>query len=261
MAEQVARGLGGQLSQPTLLWPSKGGRRRPRAASGCGGRRGFFSGGRGRQADVGGRRGGAGDGKEEERAQQGNTGEEGEMACSLCRLGLGRTRRGCERTCGLSGPTHFGPKSETEMDARGRLRTALSVWSPRWTVYSVRADTLGRELVVCVGSLEMPCKSFIPSSNLGSLRCVAATLLEFFWFLVSFFESECGDDDGGPVWGFPARKIARGRRPKSEGVDGHGTICLCFFSFCTDLNCRQDAKQSLRSQSPPILLPYKFHER
>jgi hypothetical protein len=42
MAEQVARGLGVQLSQPTLMWPSTGGWRRLRAALGCGGRRGFF---------------------------------------------------------------------------------------------------------------------------------------------------------------------------------------------------------------------------
>jgi hypothetical protein len=40
------------------------------------GGRGQLFGGRGRQADVGGGRGGAGDGKEEERAQEGNTVEE-----------------------------------------------------------------------------------------------------------------------------------------------------------------------------------------
>jgi hypothetical protein len=39
---------------------------------------GLLFGGRGRQADASGGRGGAGDGKEEERAQQGNTGEERE---------------------------------------------------------------------------------------------------------------------------------------------------------------------------------------
>jgi hypothetical protein len=50
------------------------------------------------------------------------------MAWSLCRLGPGRTRRGRERTRGLFGPMHFGPKSETGMGARGRLRTALSIW-------------------------------------------------------------------------------------------------------------------------------------
>jgi hypothetical protein len=38
----------------------------------------------------------------------------------------GQGRR--ERTRGLSGPMHFGPKSETGMGARGRLRTTLSVW-------------------------------------------------------------------------------------------------------------------------------------
>jgi hypothetical protein len=38
--------------------------------------------------------------------------------------GPGRTRR----THGLSGPTNFGPKSETEMGARGHVRTTLSVW-------------------------------------------------------------------------------------------------------------------------------------
>jgi hypothetical protein len=28
----------------------------------------------------------------------------------------------------LSGPTHFGPKSEAEMGARGQDRTVLSIW-------------------------------------------------------------------------------------------------------------------------------------
>jgi hypothetical protein len=32
------------------------------------------------------------------------------------------------RTRALSGPTHFGPKSEAEMGAHGHDRTALSVW-------------------------------------------------------------------------------------------------------------------------------------
>jgi hypothetical protein len=32
------------------------------------------------------------------------------------------------RTRALSGPTHFGLKSEAEMGTRGQARTALSVW-------------------------------------------------------------------------------------------------------------------------------------
>jgi hypothetical protein len=32
------------------------------------------------------------------------------------------------RTCALSGPTHFEPKSKAEMGAHGQARTALSVW-------------------------------------------------------------------------------------------------------------------------------------
>jgi hypothetical protein len=49
-------------------------------------------------------------------------------AICLCRLGPGRTRGTWGRTRVLSGPTHFGPKSEAEMGARGQYRTVLSVW-------------------------------------------------------------------------------------------------------------------------------------
>jgi hypothetical protein len=52
----------------------------------------------------------------------------GEIARCLYRLGPGRTRGTRGRTHGLSRPTHFGPKSETGMSARGRVRTVLSVW-------------------------------------------------------------------------------------------------------------------------------------
>jgi hypothetical protein len=46
---------------------------------------------------------------------------------------------GRERTCGLFGPTHFGPKSEIGMDARERLRTTLSVWvTPLGRVFCLR---------------------------------------------------------------------------------------------------------------------------
>jgi hypothetical protein len=46
------------------------------------------------------------------------------MPRCLYQLGPGRTRG----TCALSEPTHFRPKSKAEMGARGRIRTALSVW-------------------------------------------------------------------------------------------------------------------------------------
>jgi hypothetical protein len=39
----------------------------------------------------------------------------------------GQEGRG-RRTRAMSGPTHFGPKSEAEMGAHGQARTALSVW-------------------------------------------------------------------------------------------------------------------------------------
>jgi hypothetical protein len=126
MAEQVARGLGGQLSQPTLLWPSMGGLRRPRAAAGCGGRRGFFLAvGEGKRTLA---VGVAASAMERRRsAQQGNIGEGKWFGASVgwARGGQGGGR---ERTRGLSGPTHFGPKSETGMGAHGRLRTTLSIW-------------------------------------------------------------------------------------------------------------------------------------
>jgi hypothetical protein len=50
------------------------------------------------------------------------------MPRCLCRLGSGQTRGTHGRTRVLSGPTHFGPKSEAEMGARGHVWTALSVW-------------------------------------------------------------------------------------------------------------------------------------
>jgi hypothetical protein len=87
-------------------------------------KKGLHFGGRGRQADAGAGRGGAGDGKEEERAQQGTTGEDGGNGLESMSAGPGADKR----TRGLSGPMHFGPKSETGMGAHGRLRTTLSVW-------------------------------------------------------------------------------------------------------------------------------------
>jgi hypothetical protein len=124
MAEQVARGLGGQLSQPTLLWPSTGGLRRQRGAveGGVSFWRSRKVSGRRRWAWRHQRRKGGGARSRE------TQGRGGEMVWSLCRLGPGRTRRGRERTRGLSGPTHFEPKSETGMGAHGRLQTTLSVW-------------------------------------------------------------------------------------------------------------------------------------
>jgi hypothetical protein len=52
---------------------------------------------------------------------------ENEAIC-LCRLGPGWKRDAGGRTRALSRPTHFGPKSEAEMGARGQDRTALSIW-------------------------------------------------------------------------------------------------------------------------------------
>jgi hypothetical protein len=88
---------------------------------------GLLFGGRGRRADADGGRGG--DGKEEARTQQKNTGEErGKWLGAPVGWARGGQRRGRERMRGLSGPTHFGPKFETGMSARGRLWIALSVW-------------------------------------------------------------------------------------------------------------------------------------
>jgi hypothetical protein len=59
----------------------------------------------------------------------------------------------------LSGPTHFMPKFEAEMGAHGQDRTVLSVWvGPLGCHFPilVSADTFRREVVVCVGPLEMP---------------------------------------------------------------------------------------------------------
>jgi hypothetical protein len=93
---------------------------------------GLLFGGRGRQADAGDGRGGAGDGKEGERAQHGNTEEE--------------EGNGFERTRGLSGLTHFGPKSETGTGARGRVRTALSIWvAPLGRVFCPRGRVRTRD--------------------------------------------------------------------------------------------------------------------
>jgi hypothetical protein len=121
MAEQVARWQGGQLSQGTLRWASAGGHRRPRVVSGGGGRRAFCFWRLGRQVDTGGARGGTGDGKEEERERQGNTGGGvGEMARCLCQLGLG----GQDGRAGCLGRRISGPNLRSEWvraDAFGQL--------------------------------------------------------------------------------------------------------------------------------------------
>jgi hypothetical protein len=77
-------------------------------------------------------------------------GGEGEMAWSLCRLGSGRTRRGAREDARAVRADAFWAKSETEMGAHGLFG------SPRWAVCSVRANTFGREMVVCVSPLKMP---------------------------------------------------------------------------------------------------------
>jgi hypothetical protein len=105
-----------------------GGRRWPRMASGCGGRRGFFFGGWGNKwtpavgvaAPTMKRRRSA-----SSRATQGGEGKMAWTSVGWARGGQGGARG---RTRGLSRPTHFGPKSETRMGARGRLWIALSVW-------------------------------------------------------------------------------------------------------------------------------------
>jgi hypothetical protein len=103
------------------------------AGGGLGWRRGAVEGGAsfwrsGQQADTSDGRGGADNGKEEERAQ-GNTGEGRgkQLGASVgwAQGGQGGVR---ERTRGLSGSMHFGPKSETRVGARGCLRKTLSVW-------------------------------------------------------------------------------------------------------------------------------------
>jgi hypothetical protein len=44
-----------------------------------------------------------------------------------CYTGPGADKRDAGRTRALSGPTHFGPKSVTEMGACGQDRTPMSV--------------------------------------------------------------------------------------------------------------------------------------
>jgi hypothetical protein len=154
MAEQVARGLGGQRSQPVLRWPSTAGRRRSRVASVCGGRRDSIL---VVEAASGHRRGrgGAGNGKEDEGEQQGNKGEgrggEGKIAWSLYRLGPG----GQGGARGLSGPTHSGPQicgrngyAQTRSNPVVYLGQATGTPSPH---FSIRVDVYGREVVICNG--------------------------------------------------------------------------------------------------------------
>jgi hypothetical protein len=60
-------------------------------------KKGLLFGGRGRQADAGGGRGGAGDGKEEERAQQGNTRKEEGNGLEPLSAGPGADKEGGAR--------------------------------------------------------------------------------------------------------------------------------------------------------------------
>jgi hypothetical protein len=157
MAKQVARGLGGQLSQPTLLWPSTGGRRRPRAASGCGGRRGFFfavEGGKrtpavGMAVPVTERRRSV-----HSRETQGRGGGNGLEPLSA---GPGADKEGRVRgRAGCPGRRILGPNLRPEWvraDAFGQL---CLFGSPRWAVCSVRTDAFGRGVIVCVGPLKIP---------------------------------------------------------------------------------------------------------
>jgi hypothetical protein len=123
MAEQVARGLGGQLSQPTQLWPSKGGRRRGAVEGGASFWRSGAASGRWRWAWRRWRRKGGG----ARAAVKHRGGGRKWLGASVgwARGGQGGRR---ERTHGLSWPTHFEPKSETGMGACEHVWTALSVW-------------------------------------------------------------------------------------------------------------------------------------
>jgi hypothetical protein len=113
--------------------------------------------GRGRQADTGGGRAGAGDRKEEERAQQGNTGE-GRWKWLGASVGWARAdkegrvrgRAGCpvRRILGRNLRPEW-----VRADAFGQL---CLFGSPRWAVCSVRTDAFGRGVIVCVGPLKIP---------------------------------------------------------------------------------------------------------
>jgi hypothetical protein len=114
---------------------------------------GLLFGGRGRQVDTDDGRGGAGDGKEEGRAQQGNTGKG--RGNGLEPLSAG-PRADKEGHTGCPGRRISGPNLKLEWmraDAFGQL---CLFGSPRWTVCSVRADAFGHGMVVYVGPLEMP---------------------------------------------------------------------------------------------------------
>jgi hypothetical protein len=155
MAEQVARVLGGQLSQPTLGWPSTGGRRRPKLASGCDGRRGFFFGGWGSKWTPA---VGVAAPATERRRSASSRATQGEGGNGLEPLSAG-TRADKEGHAqghvGCPGRRISGPNLRPEWvhaDVFGQL---CLFESSRWAVYSVRTDTFGHEVVEWIGPLEM----------------------------------------------------------------------------------------------------------
>jgi hypothetical protein len=156
MAEQVACGLGGQLSQPTLLWPSKGGRRQPRAASGCGGRRDFFLavGGGKRTPAVG---GAASVTKRRRSARRRETqGRRGGNGLEPLSAGPGADKKGGARGhAGCPGRRISGPNLRLEWMRTDIFEQLCLFRSSRWTMYSVCATAFGRGIVVCVGPLEI----------------------------------------------------------------------------------------------------------
>jgi hypothetical protein len=169
MAEQVARGLGGQLSQPTLMWPSKGGRWRLRAASGCGGRRGFFL------AVGGGKRtpavGVAAPAMERRRSarRRETQGRRGGNGLEPLSAGPGADKEGGARGhAGCPGRRILGPNLRPEWVHADAFRQLCLFGSPRWAVCSVRANAFGRGVVVCISPLEMPIRRFDSSYYLYS---------------------------------------------------------------------------------------------
>jgi hypothetical protein len=150
MAEQVARGHGGHLSQTILRWPSTGGRRQPRVASGCGGRRAFFLGSWGSKWTP-------------TVAVAAPTTERGRSASSRATHGRGRGNglwplsagpgadKGDARAVRVG--TFRTHKSETRMDIRERVRTTLSAGP--CALSTCYMDTFGSRVVVLVGPMRI----------------------------------------------------------------------------------------------------------
>jgi hypothetical protein len=117
---------------------------------------GLLFGGRGRQADAGDGHGGAGDGKEEERMQQGNTWEDGGNGLEPLSAGPMAEKGGARGRAGCSGRHILGPNLRSEWMRANAFGQLCLFGSPRWAVCSVCADAFGCGVVVCVGPVEMP---------------------------------------------------------------------------------------------------------